>query len=463
MNSTGLNFLNMLSPDAGAPASASNEPAGGSLGDVLFPSIELPTEAPSWKPGDWLAGALPDMDADLSADDADAAVGNPIAWVSLVLPIGGQPGGTPQGPDRALAPPTLALATPAGGAATLDPAASNAASSGLGSSPGPALPAALNAARLANPATDPGAVDPEAGAAKLTELKTNELKATELMAAELKAVDSRAIDSRAVDPRGLLAAGLSKPANPIAATSPPPASSSASGPELPTLAEAAARLPAATASPRVDRGAEAMVLQLGQSARALPGASTGTQSDDSFASRLISSLGGQSDASSAAHHLERHANDIPAPPRLDLGGAPSTQRPQLLADAVWAQFNWMADRSINRATIELHPEDLGQIDIELQLDGKSLRVEFVASQAETRQLLESALPKLRELFANNGLQMTGADVHDGRTGHGSGHSPGPSQRAADQFKPGDKNDNREQLQANVAIRRTHQGSLSEYA
>lgn len=75
----------------------------------------------------------------------------------------------------------------------------------------------------------------------------------------------------------------------------------------------------------------------------------------------------------------------------------------------------MAEKGQQSATLRLQPEQLGpmQIHIRIDEDGAS-QVLFSAHHAQTRDAIEQALPRLRELFAEQGLNLAQADVDSGR-------------------------------------------------
>ncbi len=75
----------------------------------------------------------------------------------------------------------------------------------------------------------------------------------------------------------------------------------------------------------------------------------------------------------------------------------------------------MAEKGQQSATLRLQPEQLGpmQIHIRVDEDGAS-QVLFSAHHAQTRDAIEQALPRLRELFAEQGLNLAQADVDSGR-------------------------------------------------
>lgn len=86
----------------------------------------------------------------------------------------------------------------------------------------------------------------------------------------------------------------------------------------------------------------------------------------------------------------------------------------------WAQglgerLLMMADRGLQSATLRLQPEHLGPMEIRISVqDDGSAQVLFSAHHGQTRDALEGAIPRLRELFAEQGLSLTQANVDAGR-------------------------------------------------
>ncbi|MFQ5633825.1 MAG: flagellar hook-length control protein FliK [Gammaproteobacteria bacterium] len=95
----------------------------------------------------------------------------------------------------------------------------------------------------------------------------------------------------------------------------------------------------------------------------------------------------------------------------------SGRRPfQPLGDqAQWSQnlgqrLLMMSDGGVQTARLRLHPEHLGQLDVRIEIEDDSARVWFNAASGQTRDAIESALPKLREMFDARGLELLQADV-----------------------------------------------------
>ena len=65
----------------------------------------------------------------------------------------------------------------------------------------------------------------------------------------------------------------------------------------------------------------------------------------------------------------------------------------------------MIGSGVQNATIHLHPEELGSIQVQVKLDGDHSRVQFQAQQAETGELIEKMLPRLTQGFEQQGLRL----------------------------------------------------------
>jgi flagellar hook-length control protein FliK len=101
-------------------------------------------------------------------------------------------------------------------------------------------------------------------------------------------------------------------------------------------------------------------------------------------------------------------------PRLE----PLSDR-QAMAQNLGDRLLLMADKGLQSATLRLQPEHLGQMEIRIRVnDDGSAQVLFSAPHAHTRDALENAIPRLRELFADQGLSLTQAGVDSGRGAFG---------------------------------------------
>ena len=98
----------------------------------------------------------------------------------------------------------------------------------------------------------------------------------------------------------------------------------------------------------------------------------------------------------------------------------------------------LARDGVQEARINVHPVELGPISVQISLDGAAAQVHLAVDNAQTRELLEQAMPSLAAALRENGLTLTGGGVfqqarqnaqdggRDGRpdTPSGAARSPG---------------------------------------
>lgn len=85
------------------------------------------------------------------------------------------------------------------------------------------------------------------------------------------------------------------------------------------------------------------------------------------------------------------------------------------------------------AEIHLNPPDWGPIRVSIEIKGQEATLQFDAPHPQTREALEGALPRLREMFAADNLTLAGANVtgqsfsppSSGSQGHRFNQPPAP--------------------------------------
>lgn len=128
-------------------------------------------------------------------------------------------------------------------------------------------------------------------------------------------------------------------------------------------------------------------------------------------------------ASAAAQAMPTHASNGASapPPQLPVhtpAGAPGW------TEEVSEQVTWAANQKESRADLVLNPPELGRIEVSITINGDQTSAQFMAANPVTRELLEQSLPSLRDSLAQNGLQLSQADV--GQSGPQSGQPDGQS-------------------------------------
>jgi len=107
--------------------------------------------------------------------------------------------------------------------------------------------------------------------------------------------------------------------------------------------------------------------------------------------------------------------------------------PQTFTEGLGQRLMVMTEQGVQSARMKLYPENLGSLDIRIQVEDDTARVWFNAQPGQARDALEAALPKLKELFAQQGMELLEAGVgsdNERREAneafeHPDGNFPGP--------------------------------------
>jgi flagellar hook-length control protein FliK len=83
---------------------------------------------------------------------------------------------------------------------------------------------------------------------------------------------------------------------------------------------------------------------------------------------------------------------------------------QAWADELGSRVTMMTHKGEHTASLRLSPEHLGPLEIRIAMREDQASVWFGAAHADTRAAIEHALPRLRELFAAQGMSLADAGV-----------------------------------------------------
>lgn len=116
--------------------------------------------------------------------------------------------------------------------------------------------------------------------------------------------------------------------------------------------------------------------------------------------------------STAAALQQVIANQAPqgthaAPPGLPV--APAVGTPGW-SEEIGNRVVWMANRMESRAELVLTPPQMGRVEVSLSITGDQASASFVSANPAVREALEAALPRLREVLADAGIQLGQAQV-----------------------------------------------------
>jgi len=79
-------------------------------------------------------------------------------------------------------------------------------------------------------------------------------------------------------------------------------------------------------------------------------------------------------------------------------------------DRIGERVLLMASNRLQSAEIRLSPAELGPLRVQIAIDDGAANVTFLAQHAVTREALEQAMPRLRELLAENGLTLNQTNI-----------------------------------------------------
>lgn len=94
----------------------------------------------------------------------------------------------------------------------------------------------------------------------------------------------------------------------------------------------------------------------------------------------------------------------------------SLEIPVPVDSAQWAdQFSehivWLGNQGIKSALIKIHPEELGPLEINVKVVNDSASVSITSHNPQARDIVDQAMPRLREMMIEQGLNL--AEVHVG--------------------------------------------------
>ena len=85
------------------------------------------------------------------------------------------------------------------------------------------------------------------------------------------------------------------------------------------------------------------------------------------------------------------------------------QQPQW-GDDVSNRVVWMVKQDIQAADMRLNPPHLGPLEVRISMTQDQVNISFSTHHGAVREALDNAMPRLREMLADNGLQLANANV-----------------------------------------------------
>lgn len=93
--------------------------------------------------------------------------------------------------------------------------------------------------------------------------------------------------------------------------------------------------------------------------------------------------------------------------------------------ALGHRLMWTMGEGIQKAEIRVNPENMGPIHVHIQVKDDKTDIQFTALHPQAREALETSIPRLREMFAQQGLNLMQAQVFS-QTPQNSGGRQSPN-------------------------------------
>ncbi|MBB1361895.1 flagellar hook-length control protein FliK [Shewanella sp. SR44-4] len=130
-----------------------------------------------------------------------------------------------------------------------------------------------------------------------------------------------------------------------------------------------------------------------------------------------------------------HKSDVPQfQLSLRPQGEPGAQMQEMIqrfSPVMKQQLITMVSNGIQQAEIRLDPPELGHLTVKIQIHGDQTQVQFHVAQSQTRDIVEQAMPRLRDMLAQEGLQLTDSQVSQGDGGSEQPHEQSSNQGGGD--------------------------------
>jgi flagellar hook-length control protein FliK len=83
---------------------------------------------------------------------------------------------------------------------------------------------------------------------------------------------------------------------------------------------------------------------------------------------------------------------------------------QAWTEELGGHLTWMSHKGLESGSLRLSPEHLGPVEVQITVHDGDASVWFGANHPDTRAALEQALPRLREMFASQGMTLSDSGV-----------------------------------------------------
>ncbi|MYM59775.1 flagellar hook-length control protein FliK [Vibrio sp. OCN044] len=163
------------------------------------------------------------------------------------------------------------------------------------------------------------------------------------------------------------------------------------------------------------------------------GAKQGAASGQEFglAQQLSQAAGQQVGAGQTQLRAEQASAQAPLPLNRELAGDQVAERVQM-----------MMSKNLKNVDIRLDPPELGRLQIRLNVGGDGATVHFTVANQQARDVIEQSMPRLREMLAQQGVQLGDSSVQQqssGQQNRYAGNNSGNGQSDSNQAFSNEEN------------------------
>ena len=188
-------------------------------------------------------------------------------------------------------------------------------------------------------------------------------------------------------------------------------------------------------------GAKAAASLLGASSNSNSAGEPATAGESSFANQLAQAAGTQ--------------QSITGQPRADQAQA-SAQLPlqlnrEMASDQMAERVQMMMSKNLKNIDIRLDPPELGRMQIRMNMNGDGATVHFTVANQQARDALEHSMPRLREMLAQQGVQLGDTSVQQQSSGQQQNRYAANEQSNSGQGNSGPSGLGEENLEADINL------------
>jgi len=97
-------------------------------------------------------------------------------------------------------------------------------------------------------------------------------------------------------------------------------------------------------------------------------------------------------------------------------GQPLSPQAGNFSEAVVDKVMWMSSQNLKTADIQMEPAQLGKLEVRIDMTQDQTQVTFASPHADVREALDNGSQRLRELFAQQGMNLANVNVSDQSSG-----------------------------------------------